>query len=303
MRTVTGTFQTILNAESANLCHIVYLELKTKPPLYLTSSDRDVSDGANTYLAAGGLTLSNIRNSAHDLSQNVELIVQEHVNGVTRADIEAGEYDDIYVEVDFIDWSSPTAGYMIAFAGYTTEVSVGTDGFITIQVDGDTSKTRPLAGEVYSPSCRNELGDSLCQFNINSTRFDFTVQGTPAPTQFKFGTDAVEANNYWTDGIVEWTTGFNAGLFFDIRRYTQTNGLTRLWTRTPYTIVAGDTGYLYQGCPKTVKACRDTFDNLLNFRGEPYLPPSDVLPTRPTPRPNPPNRRSKRPCDPYGGLP
>lgn len=301
MRAISGTFQTILDSESANLCHIVYIERATKDALLLTSSDKNVIEGSNTYLAAGGLTLSNIHVSAHDQTQNVELIVKEDSTGVTRLDIEAKEFDDAYVEIYYIDWTDPSAGDLLAFVGFVGNITVGTDGFITLNLDG-SMRTKPLANEVYSATCRNELGDAICQFDLDSTRFAFTVGGTPTPSPFKFGTNAVEANNYWADGVVEWLTGNNVGLYFDIRKYTQTNGLVRLWTRTPYSIQVGDTGYLYQGCPKTVTACRTTFDNLVNFRGEPYLPPADVLPVKPEPRPRPPNRRRKRPCDPFGGF-
>lgn len=39
----------------------------------------------------------------------------------------------------------------------------------------------------------------------------------------------------------------------------------------------GDTILIQAGCPKTVAACRDTFDNIFNFIGEPYVPGIKVL--------------------------
>ena len=39
----------------------------------------------------------------------------------------------------------------------------------------------------------------------------------------------------------------------------------------------GDTILIQAGCPKTVAACRDTFDNIFNLIGFPYVPGIKVL--------------------------
>ena len=45
----------------------------------------------------------------------------------------------------------------------------------------------------------------------------------------------------------------------------------------PYTIAVGNTYSLIAGCDKTFPTCRDRFSNVLNFRGEPYLPGLDSI--------------------------
>ena len=39
----------------------------------------------------------------------------------------------------------------------------------------------------------------------------------------------------------------------------------------------GDTLNLFIGCPKTRAACRDQFDNAINFRGYPEVPGTPTL--------------------------
>jgi hypothetical protein len=46
-----------------------------------------------------------------------------------------------------------------------------------------------------------------------------------------------------------------------------------LFQNMPKDIQVGDKGYAYRGCHKrSLEDCRDIFDNIVNFRGEPYLP-------------------------------
>jgi len=45
----------------------------------------------------------------------------------------------------------------------------------------------------------------------------------------------------------------------------------------PYTIAVADTYSIAAGCDKSFTTCRDRFDNVLNFRGEPYVPGVDKL--------------------------
>lgn len=295
-RTVTLALQSLIEAESSTFCHVVTIERNTLSTLLLTSSDEDVVISGDTYLSAGGFTLSDISFSSSFSLQNLEIIVPLTDTGVRVEDIRAGEYDNQTVVVEMVDWNSTGSGTIVLYTGKISDTSYGDDGFVVFNLDGALTRTRPLAGEQYSPNCRNELGDSLCGFSINSTRFLFTVAASPAPGAQKFYTDATEADDYYSEGVVEWLSGNNTGIYSDIRKYTNSGGLVKIWTRLPYDISAGDTGYLYQGCPKTAAACKDTFDNLVNFRGEPFLPSQEVIPMKPEPRPTPTKDRPvKRP--------
>lgn len=292
MRTIPAALQAILSSESSTLCYLVSIGRKTKGNVFLTNTDNNVVFDSQTYVATGGFTISDIVLSSASLVQNLELIVSEESNRVNRDDIVAGEYANEAVTVTLVDWADTGADGVVLFAGKITDISFGTDGFIVLNVEGGMTEAKLLANETYSPLCRNALGDSICSFNINSTRFLFTVGSSP--TDYNFRTDATAADDYFTDGIVEWVTGDNANLYSDVRKYVNTNGRVKLWTKTPHPIQVGDTGYLYQGCPKTVAACRDTFDNLINFRGEPFLPNEEVSPPKPRPKADPDRRR--RPC-------
>lgn len=42
-------------------------------------------------------------------------------------------------------------------------------------------------------------------------------------------------------------------------------------------MAVGDTFHIVPGCDKRLATCRDRYANVINFRGEPYLPGQDAL--------------------------
>ena len=72
-------------------------------------------------------------------------------------------------------------------------------------------------------------------------------------------------------------TSANAGLSMEIKTWDLANKRVTLFLPMPFDIVPGDLVALRAGCSKSLAVCRDTFDNVLNFRGEPYVPGNDLL--------------------------
>ena len=77
-------------------------------------------------------------------------------------------------------------------------------------------------------------------------------------------------------GIISWTSGANNGLRMEVKNYVP--GQITLQLPMPYTCAIGDTYTLTAGCGKSlIDDCKTRYDNVLNFRGEPYLPGLDRL--------------------------
>jgi hypothetical protein len=78
-------------------------------------------------------------------------------------------------------------------------------------------------------------------------------------------------------GTVTWIDGQNAGRSMEIKSYDTTTGTIILWLQMNYPIEAGDKFFCYPGCDKRRDTCFNTFNNILNFRGEPDMPMVDKL--------------------------
>jgi len=63
----------------------------------------------------------------------------------------------------------------------------------------------------------------------------------------------------------------------EVKRWDASTRTVVLFLPMPNLLAVGDTFEAYPGCAKDIATCRDTFDNILNFRGEPYVPGQDAL--------------------------
>ncbi len=75
-------------------------------------------------------------------------------------------------------------------------------------------------------------------------------------------------------GRLRWIGGANSGLTAVILG-GDADGVTL--EQPPRFDATGAMVELTEGCDGTLATCRDRFDNVANFRGEPYLPGIDLL--------------------------
>jgi hypothetical protein len=94
---------------------------------------------------------------------------------------------------------------------------------------------------------------------------------------------ATPAAPWFTYGAVGWDTGLNAGLAMEIKGWDATTNKVTVYLAMPYTVAVGDKLSIYPGCTKLVPACANKFNNVLNYRGEPYVPGQDAILAYPTP--------------------
>ena len=75
-------------------------------------------------------------------------------------------------------------------------------------------------------------------------------------------------------GALTFTSGANVGMTRTVKAYG--SGLFRFALQLPSPPAAGDTFTVYPGCPKTKEACASKFNNVIHFRGYPYVPPAET---------------------------
>lgn len=82
---------------------------------------------------------------------------------------------------------------------------------------------------------------------------------------------------YYEQGVLTWLTGANAGVSMEVKAWTGApSDQMTLELAMPYPIAVGDTFKVTAGCDKTWRACI-SFNNALNFRGEPFVPGQDAV--------------------------
>jgi len=129
---------------------------------------------------------------------------------------------------------------------------------------------------------------------IDATTADNTVVWTAAPAlawegevtsvtdRASFADSAlvdsgVVTADWFKYGLMTWMTGDNAGIESEVKTSNATTGALTLWKAMPYTVETGDTFRLEVGCDKAHATCVDKFENVVNFRGFPWVPGRDAV--------------------------
>jgi hypothetical protein len=94
-------------------------------------------------------------------------------------------------------------------------------------------------------------------------------QGSPVVTPLG------STSGYFDYGVMTMTSGANDGLSMEVKSYTV--GQIVLQLPFPYAVAVGDSYSLTAGCDRSFTTCKDRFSNVLNFRGEPYVPGLDKV--------------------------
>jgi uncharacterized phage protein (TIGR02218 family) len=96
--------------------------------------------------------------------------------------------------------------------------------------------------------------------------------------QFTAAIDEPRAADGWFDGgVLTWETGDNAGRAIEVKSWAQASGQITLFLPPGYPIRPGDVFRVHPGCDKRLDTCVTRFANVLNFRGEPYVPGQDEM--------------------------
>jgi uncharacterized phage protein (TIGR02218 family) len=282
MKTINPLLQTQLDEGGMHLTKIFTIRRKNKPDLHFTECDINLIVGGNTFTASNGFIASEVGLSSFSRSQQVELTIFENDLGVTREDIQAGVYDNQSATIEMVDFRNTGLGTIHYFSGFTSESSVGDDGFVHIVIEGLMTRNRAIADESFSSSCRNELGDSRCMFNIEGAAANFTITSLVGNNAF-ITNSLINPTDHWKEGFIKWTGGDNDQQSIEVRgsTFSTPNTTIVLWSRPAYPLVVGVTGRVYLGCAKTVTDCLARFNNILNFRGEPYIPSQSTTAKQP----------------------
>lgn len=277
----------VLGLSEANLKRIATcfkLERKDGTVFRLTSHDKQITLGGEVYSPMNGVDASAKRKESALRDHDMEFRGVVVSSGtITSADLRAGRYRGAKVTEQLCDWRYPFSGtwgsaiYWIGDTKFTGEVW-------ECQIAGFARWLKHKVGSIFTRNCEVTLGDAKCTVNLASfTTAGVTILGmvdgekrriiraNPAQLSGSF------ADNWFQHGKVIFTSGANNGLKGDIRVYTQATREIELQLPMPFEIATTDTFSVIAGCDKRSSTCKTKFSNLVNFRGDPFLPGSDKV--------------------------
>lgn len=274
MITVSGAYSAHLQGEVTQLATCWKVTRKDASILGFTDHTSNLIIGGITYQAALGYTPSDITTSADLAVDNLELSGVLDSTAITEADLMAGVWDHAVVEIFEVVYSDLSAGTRQLRIGRLGEIKAGRTAF-TAELRGLSQALTRSIGEIYSPGCRADLGDARCKKVL--TAFTFAASVSTLSNNREFTAAALtQAIGYFDSGKLTWTGGLNNGLSMEVKTYTV--GSIILQLPMPYQIQVGDGFSIIAGCLKRfTEDCKDKFNNVVNFRGEPHVPGIDKI--------------------------
>lgn len=273
MKSISANLENHLAGEVTTLATCWKITRSDTTIMGFTDHDRDLIIDSVSYLAATGFTPTAIASSDNLAVDNLDVEGMLDSTAIKEEDIMAGLYDFAEIEIFQVNYGNIGHGKLMLRRGWLGEVSIGKNSFVA-EVRGLTQRLSRTIGELYSPSCRANFGDSRCGVNLTS----FTVTGSITSVtnnQVFADTTRAEASGYFNFGKITFTSGNNNGLSMEVKEYTI--GKITLVLPMPYTVQVGNSYSLIAGCDKTFATCRDDFNNVVNFRGEPHVPGTDKM--------------------------
>ena len=187
-----------------------------------------------------------------------------------------GVLDGARVKIDrvFFDAELRPVGAVNIFSGRVSDVS-GSRSSVKVDVKSDIELLNVSSPRnIYQAGCMRTLYDDGCKVN----REKFTVNGrvtANSTTGTELTCNLTQANGWFNQGVIKFTSGLNAGLTRTVKEHK--DGTLSFALRLPHPPRAGDVFKIYPGCDKRQSTCKDKFQNIVHFRGFPYIPSADTV--------------------------
>ena len=273
MKNISLELKKHLKYEVLTLANCLKIERKDGQILGLTDHDEDLYIDGLLYKAQPGFNASAIH-SRLDLRDNLEIDLIES-DLVKEEDILSGVFDNACYTYFTINYKQLEQGKIILKSGYFGKIQLLEKHFI-VELKSISNLLNQTIGSVYTPYCRATLGDFQCGSKLQDYSVFGCVTGLrnePSTHTYRLQDNTrTEEDGYFDGGNLTWISGNFQGLTITIKKYLKKEQELTFFLPLPGKIVISDKYKLTPGCNKSLKICRDRFNNVINFRGEPFIP-------------------------------
>ena len=242
-----------------------------------TDHDKDLAFDGTTYEAATGFTGTEIASS---VGLNVDDLDVESVLKSSRLnedDLAAGLHDNAAIDIFRVNWADVDERVLMR-SGNLGEVARAEHVF-RAEVRGLAHVLQQPSGRLFQFGCDADVGDGRCGVDLDLSAFkgSGTVAALISQRSFTVSGLGSLANDWFTRGLLTWTSGANSGRSMEVKLHTLHDGVVtiELWQRMAKDVAVGDAFGITAGCDKQFATCRTKFNNVPNFRGFPHIPGND----------------------------
>ena len=253
--------------EIENGCQIVHLiEFKTSNiQYYFNTSDIDLLFNNKIYYNGYETIKTQFDNLENKSSFSIKLL--NSYNDI-KIDIETLLMSSVIIRLATIKNEEVLSIFTI-FSGFVDSIKREEEIF-NINLLSNIAKLNKPITSLFSPICRECLGNAKCGIEINNYKTNGKITEILSQNSF-IGTHQQNKKTsigYYRYGTIKMTTGKLKDFSLQLR--DEKEGQVILLQNTKL-LVVGDEYEIFAGCDKTTKTCKEKFNNIINFRGEPFI--------------------------------
>ena len=245
-----------------NITYLIELICENQQ-LYLTSYDKPIRIDDKVYQS--GYVLNNFQLANIEKTGSIELQIYNNEKD-NNFGLEFLSSAKVIIKIAILSQLDKNA---VIFNGFVSQINLESN-IITITALPNLSKLNSSFCQLYSPLCRECIGSRKCGIDINQYKATGFITNIIADNCFQGNHQANKSTTigYYRYGVVKFTSGKLRGLSMQIK--DEIDGSIYLLQNTKM-LATGDEYEIYAGCDKTLATCKEKFNNVINFRGEPYI--------------------------------
>lgn len=207
--------------------------------------------------------------------------------------IRAGGFANARLQLIRCFWGAGDAGpvgALLWFVGRVADVPEIDRQGCTLSVKSELSRLNvQVPRDVFSAQCARTVYDTEC--GVNRAAYVHTGTATAASSQgnTRFTADLAAISGMYNLGTLTFTGGANTGISRTVKwsndqvaggiTYDTALGLggVQLLSPLPQPVAVGDTFTVVPGCDGLQSTCSAKFNNLIRFKGQPYIPQAETV--------------------------
>jgi len=279
MKTASAALKSLLSRQQFIMADLYTITTIYGNQYFYTTYDYDLVVGGNTFNSSGlvierssvriviGVEVDTLEvtvkadNSPSSLLSGTPFIQVVHNGGLDGARIK--------LERVFMGTPGDTsAGTVLLFEGRVADVECSRT-MARLKVNSDLELLNiQMPRNLYQPGCIHNLYDTGCALTKSSWAVGGSVSSVVNYTGVASGLS--QPNGYFDNGVLIFNSGTNAQVRRTVKKYV--SGIFTFSTPLKVLPSIGDSFTAYPGCDKTQATCTNKFNNVIHFRGYPYIP-------------------------------
>jgi uncharacterized phage protein (TIGR02218 family) len=290
MKTIGAALKTHFGETVTTIAACWHLTRLDGVEFFFTDHDEALVIDGDTYEADSGMLPSSLVQNRGLSVDNMEAVAFLESEKIVEQEILGGKFDGSTVDIFLVNYDDLSMGRLWLAKEWVLGQFEIRDNAFTVEIRGKAQHLQQNICEPYTPYCRADLGDARCGIDLDDSLGTYRDEGavTSVTTQrisfidTSLITSAADVDRYrfglltwYTPGSGDVFTGENGGYQMEVKSFDPGTGKFTLFQPMPYDIGVGDEFSVTFGCDKSKPTCKTRFDNILNFRGEPFIPGYD----------------------------